>query len=110
MAGHTPWRDLRDSTLTPEQIEEARRQAEASLYAMELNDLRRARSLTQEELAERLGTRQSNVSKLERRTDVRISTLRDVIEAMGGELRIIAHFPDADYQIDQFERAAEAAD
>jgi len=98
------------SMLSPDVVERAERRAQAMLYAMELNDLRRARRITQEELAERLGTRQSNVSKLERRTDVRISTLRDVIEAMGGELRIIAHFADADYRIDQFERAAEAAD
>jgi transcriptional regulator with XRE-family HTH domain len=90
-------------------MERVARMVEAELFAMELNDLRRARQITQEELADRLGTRQSNVSKLERRTDVRVSTLRDVIEAMGGELRIIAHFPDADYRIDQFERAAEAA-
>jgi transcriptional regulator with XRE-family HTH domain len=98
------------SMLSPDVVEQAERIAQAMLYAMELNDLRRARRITQEELAERLGTRQSNISKLERRTDVRISTLRDVIEAMGGELRIIAHFADADYRIDQFERAAEAAD
>ena len=110
MAGHTPWREVKAKKLPPESMERVARMVEASTFAMELNDLRKARSLTQEELAERLGTRQSNVSKLERRTDVRISTLRDVIEAMGGELRIIAHFADADYRIDQFERAAEAAD
>jgi transcriptional regulator with XRE-family HTH domain len=98
------------SMLSPDVVEQAESRAQAMLYAMELNDLRRARRITQEELAERLGTRQSNVSKLERRTDVRISTLRDVIEAMGGELQIVAHFADADYRIDQFERAAEAAD
>jgi transcriptional regulator with XRE-family HTH domain len=109
MPGHKPWREIKAKKLPPESMERVARMVEAELFAMELNDLRRARQITQEELADRLGTRQSNVSKLERRTDVRVSTLRDVIEAMGGELRIIAHFPDADYRIDQFERAAEAA-
>ncbi|HEX6747917.1 MAG TPA: helix-turn-helix domain-containing protein [Longimicrobium sp.] len=110
MAGHTPWRQVRAGRFTPEQIEELDRQVEAGILAMELHELRRARDISQEQLAERLGTRQPNVSKLERRKDVRLSTLRAAIEAMGGELRIIAHFPDADYEIDQFERAAEAAD
>ncbi|MBV9110448.1 MAG: XRE family transcriptional regulator [Gemmatimonadetes bacterium] len=110
MAGHTPWRQVRDAKLNREQVEQIKRDAEAALFAMELNDLRRARNITQEELADRLGTRQSNVSRLERRRDVRLSTLRDVIEAMGGELQVIAHFPDADYRIDQYERVAEAAD
>lgn len=100
MAGHTPWRDIRAARLSPEQIERVDRQVEATTAAMELTELRRARKLTQEELARRLGTRQANVSKLERRTDVRVSTLRDVIEAMGGELRITAHFPDGDYRIE----------
>ena len=110
MAGHTPWKKIRAERFTPEQLEQLDREVAASVLAMELNELRRARNITQEELADRLGTRQSNVSKLERRRDVRLSTLRDVIEAMGGELQVIAHFPDADYRIDQFERVAEAAD
>lgn len=103
------WDEIR-SRMAPETLERAARITEALLASMELNDVRRARNITQEELADRLGTRQSNVSKLERRRDVRLSTLRDVIEAMGGELQVIAHFPDADYRIDQYERVAEAAD
>jgi transcriptional regulator with XRE-family HTH domain len=103
------WEEIK-SKLDPGMLERAARKTEAMLFAMEMNELRRARNITQEELAERLGTRQSNVSKLERRRDVRLSTLRDVIEAMGGELQVIAHFPDADYRIDQYERVAEAAD
>jgi transcriptional regulator with XRE-family HTH domain len=61
-----------------------------------------ARGLTQEELAERLGVRQTHVSRMKRRRVMHVSTLRDVIEAMGGELVLTAHFPDADYRIDQF--------
>ena len=104
-----PWEEIK-AKADPETIERAARKTESMLAALELNELRRARGISQEELANRLGMRQPNISKLERRIDVRVSSLRAVIEAMGGELRIIAHFPDADYEIDQFERAAEAAD
>ena len=61
------------------------------------------------QLAERLGIRQSNGSKLERRADLHVSTLRDVEEAMGGELRVTAHFPDAEYELDYVGRATGAA-
>jgi len=98
------WRDLK-ATLPPEVIEGARRQTEALLAAIELNDLRKARKLTQEQLAERLGIRQSNVSKLERRADMHVSTLRDVVEAMGGELRLTARFPDGEFELDFIGRA-----
>ncbi|CAN5352173.1 XRE family transcriptional regulator [soil metagenome] len=102
MVGHRKWSDLK-SKLPPEVREAAARQTAAMLAAMELNELRQARGLTQEELAERLGTRQPNVSRLERRLDMHISTLREVVEAMGGELVITARFPDTEIRIDQFD-------
>jgi transcriptional regulator with XRE-family HTH domain len=66
----------------------------ALLAAMDLSELRNARQVTQEELAERLEVAQSNVSRLERRRDVLVSTLREVVEALGGELHLVAVFPD----------------
>ena len=93
------WRDLK-ATLPLEVIEGARRKTEAIIAAMELDELRRCRNLTQEQLAERLGIRQSNVSKLERRADMHVSTLRDVVEAMGGELRLTARFCDGEFELD----------
>ena len=54
-------------------------------------------------LAEQLNLEQPAVSKLERRTDMYVSTLRKYIEAMGGELEIIAHFPEGNVRINQFE-------
>lgn len=69
---------------------------------MPLQELRQARKLSQEALAEALGQRQSGVSKIEQRTDIYISTLRRYIEAMGGRLDIVAHFPDGDVRINQF--------
>ena len=59
-----------------------------------LRTLRQAMNMTQERLAEALGIGQDGVSRLEKRSDLLISTLRSYIEAMGGELQLIATFPD----------------
>ncbi len=69
---------------------------------MALAELRRARELSQQELAQTLGVGQAAIAKMEKRADMYISTLRRFIEAMGGELRIIAHFPGKDVQIENF--------
>ena len=72
------------------------------LAEMHLQDLRRARQLSQEDLAERLGASQPEVSKMESRADMYVSTVRRYIEAMGGELEIVARFPDGSIRITQF--------
>lgn len=86
---------------------EARQKVEAKtnqmLAEMPLQELRRARSLSQEQMAKKLKIKQASVSKLERRTDMYISTLRSYLKAMGGDLEIVAHFPDGQIRIDQFE-------
>jgi hypothetical protein len=61
---------------------------------MTLRDLRKARELTQVRLAESLGIGQESVSRLEKRSDLLLSTLRSYVEAMGGHLRLVADFPD----------------
>jgi DNA-binding XRE family transcriptional regulator len=61
---------------------------------MSLRDLRLARQLTQEKMAELLQIRQEGISRLEKRSDLHLSTLRDVVQAMGGELRLVVEFPD----------------
>lgn len=58
-----------------------------------LRDLRQAEHLTQERMAELLGVEQENVSRLERRADLLLSTLSNYVAAMGGKLRLIAEFP-----------------
>jgi transcriptional regulator with XRE-family HTH domain len=68
--------------------------AELIAEEMTLRDLRRALDLTQERLAETLGIGQDGVSRLEKRSDLLISTLRSYIEAMGGRLELIAEFPE----------------
>lgn len=85
---------------------EARARAEAGarklLAEMPLHELRTARRLTQEQLAETLHIKQASISKMEKRTDMYISTLRKLIEAMGGELRIEAEFPEGKVAITSF--------
>ncbi|MCE2484066.1 MAG: XRE family transcriptional regulator [Desulfurellaceae bacterium] len=61
---------------------------------MSLQDLRRARKQTQVRVAKELGINQENVSRLEKRSDLLISTLRGYVRAMGGKLSLVAEFPD----------------
>jgi DNA-binding XRE family transcriptional regulator len=61
---------------------------------MTLQELRRARAMTQVRLAKNLGVAQKQISEIEKRTDMHISTLRRSIEAMGGKLSLVAEFPD----------------
>lgn len=61
---------------------------------LSLRDLRKALDLTQVQLAETLGHKQASIARLEHRTDLLLSTLRRYVEAMGGELDLVAKFPD----------------
>ena len=70
------------------------RAAELIAEEMSLRDLRKALTLTQKRIAETLGIGQDSVSRLEKRSDLLLSTLRSYIEAMGGRLSLIAEFPD----------------
>lgn len=76
--------------------------AQAMLLEMPLQELRRARGQSQQALAELLRVQQPAVAKMEKRTDMYISTLRKHIRAMGGELDIIARFPDGEVRIQNF--------
>jgi len=70
------------------------RAAEIIAEEMSLRDLRKARRLTQARIAKRLGVTQDSVSRLEQRSDLLLSTLRKTVKAMGGDIRIVAEFPD----------------
>ncbi len=95
------WRDLYDR-IPADRRARIETQVAKDLAEMPLNELRRARALSQTQLAKVMDTAQSEVSKIEQRTDLYISTLRSYIEAMGGELEIIARFPDGAVRITQF--------
>jgi transcriptional regulator with XRE-family HTH domain len=92
--------------MKPTARKKAADKTKAFLDAMPLQELRHARNLSQEQLAQILSVKQAAVSKLEKRTDMYISTLRNFIKAMGGDLEIIATFPDGAVQINQFENIA----
>jgi transcriptional regulator with XRE-family HTH domain len=81
----------------------AKRTAELIAEEATLRQVREARERSQQAVAEKLHIKQAAVSKLERRTDMYLSTLRGYIEAMGGTLEIIARFPDQAVRITQFE-------
>ena len=70
------------------------RAAQLIAEAMTWQKLRRARKFTQVRMAKQLGIGQDGVSKLEKRADLMISTLRKAVEAMGGSLSLVAEFPD----------------
>src|SRR5215471_19060929 len=70
------------------------RAAEIIAEEMSLRDLRKARRLTQARIAKKLGITQDSVSRLEKRSDLLLSTLRKTVKAMGGDVRIVAQFPD----------------
>ena len=79
---------------TPEErAKVAARTAELVEEELTLRDLRQAQHLTQERMAELMGVEQENVSRLERRADLLLSTLSSYVTAMGGRLRLVAEFP-----------------
>ena len=81
---------------------QSEQQTQIMLAEMPLNALRRARGLSQKMLADALHVQQPSIAKLERRTDMYVSTLRSHIEAMGGELEVVARFPDGALKIKTF--------
>jgi transcriptional regulator with XRE-family HTH domain len=89
-----------EAKMTPEARERAAARAKELIAAMPLQQIRNAREMTQTRLAEVLEMDQGNISKLEKRTDMYLSTLRSYVEAMGGSLEIRAVFPDGEVKID----------
>ncbi len=89
--------DDKIAALSPERREKVLAHGQA-LYAeeMTLRQLRQALNITQDELADRLETAQNNVSRMERRNDMKLSTLEGYVEALGGSLKLVASFPDKD--------------
>ncbi len=88
--------------MSPESRARAEAKVQAMLAEMPLNELRQARGLSQKMLAEVLHVQQPSIAKIEKRADMYISTLRSHIEAMGGELEVVARFPDGAVKISNF--------
>jgi DNA-binding XRE family transcriptional regulator len=106
MAGRHPFSKLREK-MSPEANAKALAEAARLSAEMDLAEVRRALKLSQEELGEILKVGQGSIAKLEKRTDMYVSSLRRFIEAMGGELEIIARFPNRDVRIKNFRDISE---
>ena len=89
MTVHT-WQEIKAKKFSPDQLQQIDNAVEQELLEMDLRALREAAGLTQDELAQRIAITQSQLSKLERREDHRISTVRRYVAALGGELEIVA--------------------
>jgi transcriptional regulator with XRE-family HTH domain len=85
--------------MSPESRARSEALAKKLLAEMPLYGLRQSRGLSQEALAKRLNVKQPSIAKLEQRTDMYISTLRNHVRALGGELEIIARFPEGDVKL-----------
>ena len=88
--------------MTSAALVRSKARADVLLAEMPLNELRQARGLSQKVLADILHVQQPSIAKLEKRTDMYLSTLRSHIEAMGGVLELVAHFPDGSVRINNF--------
>ena len=106
MSGHRPFSEL-TRNFTPERRRRIDAMKAELLAEMPLHELRRARALSQRDLAEKLKVNQPAVAKMERRTDVYVSSLRSYIEAAGGRLKIIAEFPEGEVSITNFAHVGE---
>jgi transcriptional regulator with XRE-family HTH domain len=99
------FQELVQRTTTKKTRLKAERRLEELLGEMLLSELRQMTGKSQRQLAAALGVKQPSLSKLERQTDMQISTLRKIIQALGGELEVLAKFPKGAIRIDQFSPA-----
>jgi len=84
------WSDIKAERFSPEDIEKIRKEALRDLLEEDLRALREAAGITQEELADKVAVDQSQISRLERQGDARVSLIKRYVEALGGELQIVA--------------------
>jgi DNA-binding XRE family transcriptional regulator len=96
------FKELQDR-MSPEARARSQAMTKEMIRAMPLEELRAAREMTQTALATILNVGQSEVSKIENRADMYVSTLASYVKAMGGELEICAVFPEGKVKIKQFE-------
>jgi transcriptional regulator with XRE-family HTH domain len=94
-------------TLSAEAQARAAARAEGMLLELQLRELRQSKGVTQVELAEAMGIEQTAVSKLERRSDMYLSTMYEYVKALGGELKLVASFPEGDIPVQSFETGAD---
>lgn len=109
MTGHRPFTELTKNWPARRRLRVDRRKADMlrDIDEAALAELRKALRVSQEELAKALGKSQAAVAQMEQRADMKVSTLRETIEAMGGRLDLVAHFPAGDVKITRLGETAE---
>ncbi|MDD4889544.1 MAG: XRE family transcriptional regulator [Phycisphaerae bacterium] len=105
MAGHRPFEELR-SKMSPERRARIDARTKEMMTDMLLAEIRKLVGRTQEEVAAEMGITQPSLSKLENQDDIQVSTLRRLVEALGGQLEIVVHLPHADIRVSQFKEAS----
>ena len=98
---HNSFNKLR-SKMSPEQLAQVEVKAKNMMAEMLLSEIRKEVGLTQKDLAEAMGIKQPSLSKLETQEDMQVSTLKRLVNALGGQLEIVAHMPNGDVRIRQF--------
>ena len=84
----------------------AARRVQRLLGELLLSELRQATGKSQRQVADALGIKQPSLSKLEKQSDMQVSTLRKIVKALGGELEVLAKLPKGTVKIDQFDPSA----
>ena len=100
--------ELVKRTTTTATRERAVRRSRVLLAELFLSEVRRLAGKSQRELAKMLGIKQPSLSKLESQDDMQLSTLRRIVEALGGELRVLARFPQGTVRVKPFDRPRRA--
>ncbi|MFA7486384.1 MAG: helix-turn-helix transcriptional regulator [Phycisphaerae bacterium] len=91
-----------EKKMNAKRVKAAKAQAKEIMAEMLLAEIRKEAGFTQKEIAETIGIKQPSLSKLESQDDIQISTLQRLIQALGGELEMIAHMPGGDIRISQY--------
>lgn len=99
--GHKKFEEL-ERQMNPESLARAKAKAKEVMAEMLLAEIRKEAGFTQEDIAKKIGIKQPTLSKLESQDDIQISTLQRLIQALGGQLELIAHMPGGDIRISQF--------
>jgi transcriptional regulator with XRE-family HTH domain len=95
--------ELVKRTTTKQTQAKAARRTQELLAELLLSEVRKLAGKSQGEVAEALGIKQPSLSKLEKQSDMQISTLKKIVKALGGELEVTARFPKGSVRIDQFD-------
>ena len=91
-----------EGKLDPKRVKTAKAKAKDIMAEMLVAEIRKEVGLTQQQLSDALDIKQPTLSKLESQDDMQISTLQRLIQALGGQLELIAHMPGGDIRISQF--------